>query len=240
MKFMLCIVSILVIAATFFYLPASALVFVSLIPALIYGFWTRRIFLVLISVAVFATTFLLFIAMLQGVTDAWAEMIGMVIYLYQVIYPYQLSLNIIEFMGTGWIWVISLFIFFVLLVGHLIKFNTFKVMIVFSYFIMLFTTFYLIANVFCYLIPPLRDFILNAPVMREILTFMYGVLPFIVLTLILMFLFTIYDYRERRVHSKDARGLKKQMGPRTMTLMKYGAILALILLALCVIFIAIY
>lgn len=238
MKILLCIASILLVAAAFFYIPASHLVYLSLIPAIVYGFVTKRFFLVLISILVFATTILLFFAMYFQV-EGLVEMIDMIIYLYQVIYPYRLAANITEFLLSYWLGIISAFIIMILIIGAKTRFNTFRIMVIFSYFIMLFTTFFLLVNIFCYLIPPLQDFMLTSPGVHEFLIFMYGVLPFIVLVLSLMFLFTIWDYRERKRHKKDVGAMKKKMGPRTMKIMKYAAVFALILCAICAILFAI-
>lgn len=191
------------------------------------------------ALIVFGATLLLFVTMILGQSEEAREMIEMLVYLYTVIYPYQLNTNVLLFIGTSWIWVISVFVFFVLLVGHAIKYNTFKIMVVFSYFIMVFTTFYLIANVLCYLIPPLQWAVFSIPGFMQFMVFMYGVLPFTVLVLILMFLLTIYDYRERKESGRDARTITKKMGPRTMAVMKYTAVLGLIIFALCAILLAV-
>ncbi|MHA1425547.1 MAG: hypothetical protein ACTSQI_06125 [Candidatus Helarchaeota archaeon] len=236
-KFLLIMLSIMSVVGLYLYIPASTLVWLSIVPALAFSVFTKRYFLVVISIAVFLQTILIFVAAMAGKADEVTETANILIYLYNVLYPYGFDCNLIALMGGHVIWLISVFIIFVVIIAWFTSFDEFRTMIAFSFFILMFTTFHLLVNIFSYLFPPLRDFMLSNWLMQWIIAFMYGILPFIVLVLCMMFLFTIYDYQERRQHKKDLAALvRRTEGRRVRTAIKWFAVLTFVIFLIVIIF----
>lgn len=237
-KFILTIVNILVISLLFNYVPASSMVFLSILPALVFGIMSRRFFLVLFAFILAVIIAGLMVSMFVfPLGEEVGESIDFVVYLYLQIFPYQTSLNIVNILGIEALLGVSLFIFVILIAGWMIRLNTFKIMIVFSYFIMVFTSIYLVLNIFLYLFPPLRVMILANEFLRYILAFFYGILPLIVLTLSLLFLETILSYRERQNMKKDVNTIAKKVTNSNTFYLFIRAISALLIVIFVIILI---
>lgn len=237
MKFFLLMVSILTTVALTLYLPASTLVWISIVPSLVFSAYTKRLFLVLICLAVFLQAILIFVAAMAGTADEIATSATILIYLYRVIYPYGFEGNLIELMGAHVIFIISVFIIMIMIVAWFTRFDEFRTMIAFSFFISVFATFYILVNVFSYLIPPLRDFFLTNEIVRYVIVLFYGILPFIVLTIIFIFLFTIWDYKERKRARKDIAQIDRRLrGRRISSILKYLAVICFFVFLIVIIF----
>jgi len=213
--------AILSTVALSFYIPISTFVYICIIPCLVYNFVTKRFFLVLIAVLVFVTMLLMFIVIITGHIEDITENISLIAFLYNQIYPFGISVNLMSILSESIIYYCGLFIIMTIMIAWILHFDEFKVMIVFSYFIFVFTTLYLVLNIFLYLIPALRVLILENYFLQQIMTLFYGILPFIVFVLILLFLMTLYDHKQRQKNKNDVKQLNKIRFKRVGKVFKY-------------------
>ena len=235
LKFMLIIVNICLCALLFSYVTPSLLVLLALVPALVYGVYTHRFFLILMAVLMFTTISGLFACLIlfPEAMGEIAEGINLIAFLYRQIFPYQMQINLFALMSAEIIYGITIFLFFDLITAWMLKIDTFKMMIAFSYFIMIFTSLYLILNVFLYLFAPLRVLVLESVWLQCMLFSFYVVLPFIVLVLIFLFLETFFSREERRKYHKDVKVMDKGLNRRHIKqLMKYLTVFFMIVFIL--------
>jgi len=195
-------------------------------------------FLVVLSAVVILAVVGLLALMWSGTIGEFSETVNMLTYLYHIIYPYQLSLNLVELLGMQVLFGVSVLIILLFAFGFLIHQNEFRLAISSSYLLLFFTSFFLIVNIFFYLIPPLRDFILTDPILQWIILFFYGILPYITLTLSLLFLCFCWDVREKVKQTRDSATINRRLGkPWIGTLTKYltfGALLVLLVVGIAV------
>lgn len=123
-------------------------------------------------------------------------------------------------------------IVFSVCVSSLIRFSSFRVMISFSFLIWSFSCIYIILNMAFYLFPPLENLMLTDPSAKWIAMFFYGMCPFITLTFIILFLFTLPSYRERINYNQEIKKAKSKGKGNIYILLKCAAILALIIMAI--------
>jgi len=179
----------------FLVIPVSSIVFLAIIPALIFSVYSHRLFFVLIAGLVFLGSIGLFYGMIVGIDIS--QVISIVIFLYTIIYPYKLELNIFTALGVGMIFFTLFFLLAIVGLAYLIKYSEVRILVGFSYFSMVFTGFYLLVNMFTYIISPLRNLILNNAALQFALAIFYGIIPLIVLTLMFYWLFSFIDRRDR-------------------------------------------
>jgi hypothetical protein len=223
--------------------PASSLVFLALIPALLYSLMSfhgnHKWFFVVLSAIILLCTIGLYLLMVTGNIHQLGETITMLGYLYQLIYPYQLNVNLLGLLGWGVLFGSGIFIILLLCFGWMFKLDEFKLAVSASYLVMFFTSFFLIMNIFFYLIPILRDFVLTNPVLQWIIILFYGILPYLTFTLSLLWLCCCWDMREKAKQQRDTQTLNRDLGNKHVgSLSKWlavGAIMVLVIIAIALI-----
>jgi len=206
----------------FRYITPSSLVFLCIIPTLIFGVWTHRGFLVLVSTLVFLSTIMTFVLMFYYPEnfEELGENISLVAFLYKQIYPYGVSVDLLSLMSIEVLSGVILLVFFIVLTAWFLKFDELKAMLAFGWLITLFTSLYLILNVFLYMFPTLRALILSNIYLQYFLIFFYAVLPFTTLVLMLLYLECLYDRRERKRYSKSVKYFNKKTKKRGRNMIK--------------------
>lgn len=211
-NFMLVIVNVIILAFVFCYIPVSSLVMLSMLPAIIYAFYSKRGSLIIITVAVYGIILaIFFLCILQPSTVIeLGENVNIIIHLYQAIYPYQINVSILHLLGFTLIFYMTLFIFFTLLISIIIKISEFSAMITFSYAVTVFAAIYLILNVFSFIIPQMQYYMANNVIFQYMFAFFYVILPFLTLNFIVLYLeLCIMDAFKRKDYDREAKKLNQ-------------------------------
>lgn len=212
-KYLFAIINMIVICVLYNFIPPSSLVFIAMIPALFFGIWTKKFFLIVFSLMLLFIVIGLFVfLMVFPNLGVLTENVNFIVYIYSQIFPYEMNYSILSLMDIKVLLWVGVIIFFILIGSVFMKRNEFDVMVTFSYFIMLFTAFFLVFNVFFYLIPSIRVLILLNPILRYILFFFYAILPILVFTLFILMIECLFSKSERSKYARNISKMDKQVG----------------------------
>lgn len=242
------IITAVVILFSLLNLPASVLVLLALLPCMIYSLFSfhgsHKWFLFLLTLLTFVGTVGLFIALFLGYAPELGETTSMIAYLVAILFPFRMDADLLSLLGPQVLVTVCIVTILIFLCGWAVKTDEFKLAIAGSYFLAFFTSFFLFINVFCYLIPPLQDFILSSPGVNWVLMLFYGILPFFIFTLSVLWLicqilahFQHGGVKEKLDRVQDTQRINKQLNRPTMGRLTKWFILFMVI-ALAVIIIA--
>lgn len=230
------ILNMLLLAIAFLYIPVSTLVMIATIPAVIYSFYTKRWSLIIVVIAIYSAVIFIFIACIMNPNSIieLGRNLNILFHLYKSIYPYEINISILSLLGMELAFYMTLFIFFTLFIGLLMKVSEFSEMITFSFGILLFNGIYLIINVFSFIIPQMQYYMITNALFQFVFTFFYIILPYLSLNLmVLYFELILLDHVKRRDYEIEAKMLNKNNKKITLSnLLKGIAIITLILFAI--------
>jgi len=234
LSFSLVIANILILVYIFFFASVSTLVMVATLPAVIYAIYTKRAFLIIFSIGIYAILIaIFFLAVLNPLLlFEMGERLNLIIWLYTQIYPYQVNVDIFSLLGVQVLFWVSIFIFLTLFIGSVFKMNEFKIMIAFSFLIIVFNSCYLVLNVFIYIFPQLEVLILGNVVSQFVFLLFYVLLPFITLNYMFLYLELIaLDERKRREYKLTAQDLNKGKDkPKIFNMMTFMLIIIVLII----------
>jgi len=226
-KFTLTIMNILIVLFAYCWLPVSSLVMVASIPAIVYSIYSKKLFLSVITVAMFFLFYFLFWLGIINPTELIRvfENGALIFYLYTKIYPYEIDISLISVLNIDLIFWLSIFIFFIIIFSYFSKINEFTMMLSFSYFLLLFSSVYLLFNVFLYLIPPLKVLLFSNVVSAWVFLFLYLIFPFVSLVLTMLFVeLSIISIKDRHKYEKIDKIIKKKKSRHLSTVLSIIAI----------------
>lgn len=216
--------NIALVALLFCYVPASYLILIASIPAIIYSLYTRKFFLLFFCGLVFLLLLFIFLSGMwfQEQLLIFLKSVNILAYIFVRIYPYGLHVNLLDMVSLEQLslllFYLGLFVFFVLLCSLPLKISNISVMLNFSYFVITFSSIYLIVNVFCFVFRPLETLIFSIPWISWIFVFLYFIIPFLSLVFIFQYIeLTILDLGE---HQKDVRTIEKHKTKKSVILRK--------------------
>jgi len=229
-----------IVLLLFLWVPASTLTFLAMIPALVFGIYSHRLFIAFLGLIIFLGAAFLFYELVMGNISEVSELASLFVFLYKALYPYGLQLNVIAVLGGPVILLVLGFLLFVIILAQVARFSEIQIMISFSYFSLVFTSFYLLCNMFLYLLPFLRDLIFESPVLQFMLSIFYGIIPLIILTLAIYCLLSLFKRRTRAQLKQSIQpGKEKGLFSKVMKYMTYIVLVVFILvMVLTIIFTA--
>jgi hypothetical protein len=154
------------------------------------------------------------------------------LYLYNVIYPYRMGSQFSMFYDPIFLMLAFGVLIFSVCISSLIRFSTFKTMIAFSSLIWSFSCIYILFNMVFYLFPIVENFMLTNSSVKWLCMFIYGMCPFVTLTLIIFFIFTVPSYRDRQNYGTEVKQMKAHPRGKVNTLLKVAAAIALIVMVI--------
>lgn len=235
-NFFLMLINTILLYFLFLNISVSTAVFIATIPAILYSIWSKRYILILVVLVVYFVTIGIFFVSIYNpaLFETGLEQINILLYLYQRIYPFGLNQTIYHLLGGSVIFYMLIFMFFVLFFGAVLKFDEFKLMIVFSFFIGVFSAMYLVLNIFCFIFPGLEIFLFYNPIFSWTILIFYIILPFFTFILIVLYLeLLLVDNVKRSDYKQDSKELNSpKNNPAIYKITKIMLILIVILLLL--------
>lgn len=193
-------------------IPVSTLVMITMIPAVVFSIYTKKWFLILITCVTFTISLLLFFMtfLAPGLIVEGMEALTLIAYLYSKIYPYGISVSILQLINITLLLYLSLFMLCVLCISILIKYSEFTTMIGFSFAVLYINLIYFLINILAYLFPFLLMFMIENVITQYIFMFFYVIIPFIVLNFMLLYCeLVLLDTFKQRDYQSEARKLSK-------------------------------
>lgn len=223
-KFLLAVVNIVLTAFLFCYVPISYLILFASIPAIVYSVYTKKFFLLCFCGLVFGVLIFVFLGGIwyQNELTEFLANLNIIVYIFVKIYPYGLSSRLLDMLSVDQIATLGLglgaFIFLVLFIAFCGRISNLATMLNFSYFVMVFTSLYLVINVVCYFFRPLEALLFSIPLVSWFFIFLYVIVPFLAVVFTFLFIeMSILSVGERR---KDRYTVEKHKAKKSRFLQK--------------------
>jgi hypothetical protein len=224
--------SVLIAVTIIAFVAPTYVVIAAMVPAIVFSFYMRNWLILMMVIGIMV---IIGIATYVVLTPSlYATEYGQfMLYLFGIIYPYRMGTQFSMFYDPLFLGIALGIIIFSVCISSIIRFSTFRTMISFSYLVWGFSTIYIILNMLFYLFPAIETFMLTNPSAQWLSMFFYGMCPFITLTLMIFFLFTIGSYRDRANYSLETKKIKAtKVKSKSFKLLKYLAYIALITVAI--------